>query len=167
MPTRPHGHRNKGEIRLLALHRVDNFAILKTGNLTRNMAEVAERRRAARESRGSSLREIEGDQTYEQQQEFLQTAALIAKEGRLSRFLYVLPEIGLSAGPGAANRRISMPHSIHSFANPFLTLFHGGILSAFPPHRSGSVRSAKTTGDNNMPAVWLRAAFERTRLQFL
>jgi hypothetical protein len=35
---------------------------LSTENLTRNIAEVAERRRIARESRSSSLREIEGDQ---------------------------------------------------------------------------------------------------------
>jgi ubiquinone/menaquinone biosynthesis C-methylase UbiE len=67
--------------------------LLSTENLTRNMAEVAERRRVARESRSSSLREIEGDQTYEQQQEFLRTAALIAKEERLSRFLYVCEKL--------------------------------------------------------------------------
>ncbi len=42
-----------------------------------------------------------------------------------------------------------------------------GILQTFPPHRSGSVRSAKTTGDKDMLAVWLRAAFKRTSLQFL
>jgi ubiquinone/menaquinone biosynthesis C-methylase UbiE len=63
--------------------------LLATENVTRNMADVAERRRAARESRSTSLREIEGDQSYEQQQEFLGIAALIAKEGRLSRFVYV------------------------------------------------------------------------------
>jgi hypothetical protein len=53
------------------------------------MAEVAERRRATRESRMSALREIESDQTYREQQEFLAIAALIAREGRLSRFVYV------------------------------------------------------------------------------
>lgn len=63
--------------------------LLVTENGTRNMAKVAERRKAARESRSSSLRKIEGDQTYEGEQEFLGIAALIAKEGRLSRFTYV------------------------------------------------------------------------------
>jgi hypothetical protein len=53
------------------------------------MAEVAERRRATRESRRSALREIEGDKTYKEQQEFLAIAAPIAREGRLSRFVYV------------------------------------------------------------------------------
>jgi len=58
-------------------------------NVTRNMAEIAERRKAARASRASSLRKIEGDQAYEQQQEFLAVAARTAREGRLSRFVYV------------------------------------------------------------------------------
>lgn len=56
---------------------------------TSNMAVVAERRRAARESRSAALREIEGDQTFEGQQEFLAMAARLAEEKRLSRFVYV------------------------------------------------------------------------------
>ncbi len=63
--------------------------LLVSEDLTRNMAEVAERRKAARTARKSALCEIEGDQTYEGQQEFLEVAARIAKEGRLSRFVYV------------------------------------------------------------------------------
>jgi 2-polyprenyl-3-methyl-5-hydroxy-6-metoxy-1,4-benzoquinol methylase len=59
-------------------------------NVTGNMAEVAERRCAARASRSTALREIEGGQAYDTQQEFLASAALIAKEGRLSRFVYVV-----------------------------------------------------------------------------
>jgi len=58
-------------------------------NVTRNMAEIAARRRAARASRSSALLTIEGDQAYEQQQEFLAMAARTAGEGRLSRFVYV------------------------------------------------------------------------------
>jgi ubiquinone/menaquinone biosynthesis C-methylase UbiE len=58
-------------------------------NVTQNMAEVASRRKAAREARSSGLREIEGDQAYERQQEFFAIAARIAEEGRLSRFVYV------------------------------------------------------------------------------
>ena len=53
------------------------------------MAEVAERRKNARESRGVALRRIEGDAVYENQQEFLTLAAQLAREGRLSRFVYV------------------------------------------------------------------------------
>ena len=53
------------------------------------MAKVAEARRAARASRSATLRKIEGDQEYEGQQEFLTVAARVAKEGRLSRFVYV------------------------------------------------------------------------------
>jgi SAM-dependent methyltransferase len=55
--------------------------LLVSENVTRNMAEIAARRRA--------LREIEGDQAYERQQEFLETASRIAAEARLSRFLFV------------------------------------------------------------------------------
>jgi len=63
--------------------------LVVTKNVTSNMAEVAERRHTARASRCSSLREIEGEQEYARQQEFLEIAAGTAKEGRLSRFLYV------------------------------------------------------------------------------
>ena len=58
-------------------------------NVTANMAKVAEARRAARASRSAALREIEGDQAYDGQQEFLAVAARVAREGRLSRFVYV------------------------------------------------------------------------------
>src|SRR5258706_5404179 len=58
-------------------------------NVTRNMAEIAERRRAARASRESDLRTIEGGHEYDHQQEFLATAARTAREGRLSRFVHV------------------------------------------------------------------------------
>jgi hypothetical protein len=58
-------------------------------DVTANMAKIAEARRAARESKSAVLREIEGDQAYEGQQGFLAVAARVAKEGRLSRFVYV------------------------------------------------------------------------------
>ena len=63
--------------------------LLASKNVTANIAEVAERRRAARASRRTRLRNVEGDQAYELQQEFLKVAARIAKEGRLSRFVYL------------------------------------------------------------------------------
>jgi 2-polyprenyl-3-methyl-5-hydroxy-6-metoxy-1,4-benzoquinol methylase len=62
-------------------------------DVTGNMAEVADRRRVARAARAADLREIEGDQPYEGQQEFFAVAALIAGEGRLSRFLYVAEKL--------------------------------------------------------------------------
>ncbi len=58
-------------------------------DVTQNMADLAERRGRARESRGTLLRRIEGDESYEKQQEFFVVAARIAKERRLSRFIYV------------------------------------------------------------------------------
>jgi SAM-dependent methyltransferase len=63
--------------------------LLECEDLTANLAKVAEARRGARASRSTALREIEGDQTYEDQQQFLEVAARVAREGRLSRFLYV------------------------------------------------------------------------------
>jgi len=63
--------------------------LLVRRDVTANMAELAERRRAARASRSAAVREIEGDQAYEGQQEFFAVAARVAREGRLSRFVYV------------------------------------------------------------------------------
>jgi SAM-dependent methyltransferase len=65
------------------------LGLLICEDVTANMASIAERRGAARAAREPALREIEGDQVYEGQQEFLAVAARIAREGRLSRFLYV------------------------------------------------------------------------------
>lgn len=67
--------------------------LLASKNVTANMAEVAERRRAARASRSTALCEIEGDQTFEGQQEFFAVTARVAREGRLSRFAYVAEKL--------------------------------------------------------------------------
>ena len=67
--------------------------LLVTEDLTANMAKVAEARRAARASRTAALRDIEGDQAYDGQQEFLDVAARVAREGRLSRFVYVSKKV--------------------------------------------------------------------------
>jgi hypothetical protein len=53
------------------------------------MTQMARRRHLARASREEALRKIEGNANYEQQQDFLEVAARIAREHRLSRFLYV------------------------------------------------------------------------------
>ena len=63
--------------------------LLVCEDVTANMARVAEARRAARASRSVVLSEIEGDQAYKGQQDFLTVAAGVAREGRLSRFVYV------------------------------------------------------------------------------
>jgi hypothetical protein len=53
------------------------------------VAQVARGRRKAREGRASALRQIEGDTTFEGQQEFLRVAESIAAERRLSRFAFL------------------------------------------------------------------------------
>jgi len=63
--------------------------LLEREDVTANMANVAQARQTARESRSAALRKIEGDQAYDGQQEFLAIAARVAREGRLSRFVYV------------------------------------------------------------------------------
>ena len=65
------------------------LGLLVCEDATVNMARVAEARRTARASRSTALREIEGNQTYDDEQEFLAVAARVAREGRLSRFVYV------------------------------------------------------------------------------
>jgi 2-polyprenyl-3-methyl-5-hydroxy-6-metoxy-1,4-benzoquinol methylase len=63
--------------------------LLAIENVTHNMADLAARREVARATRSARLREIEGDVTYESQQEFFHTTACLAREDRLSRFLFV------------------------------------------------------------------------------
>jgi hypothetical protein len=81
---------------LFVPHGYDECVIAQCGlrllvceNVTANMAKAAEARHVARASRSPALREIEGDQAYEGQQEFLAVAARVAREGRVSRFVYV------------------------------------------------------------------------------
>ena len=88
--------RSSAGLYLFVPHGYDECVIAQYGlrllvceDVTANMAKVAEARRAARASRSVVLREIEGDQGYESQQEFLAVAARVAREGRLSRFVYV------------------------------------------------------------------------------
>jgi SAM-dependent methyltransferase len=65
------------------------LSLLMCEDVTQNMARMADARHTARELRRTALREIEGEREYERQQEFLATAARVAREGRLSRFVYV------------------------------------------------------------------------------
>ena len=67
--------------------------ILVCEDVTENTARIAQTRRHARASREEALRKIEGDSNFEQQQEFLEVAARLAGERRLSRFLYVAEKL--------------------------------------------------------------------------
>jgi cyclopropane fatty-acyl-phospholipid synthase-like methyltransferase len=78
----PHGY-DERVIAQVGLH------LLACQDVTANMAKVAEARHTARASRSTALREIEGDEAYNGQQEYLAVAARVAREGRLSRFVYV------------------------------------------------------------------------------
>lgn len=71
------------------LLRTVGLEVLKVEDLTEAVVEIARGRRKARESRAARLREIEGDATFEKQQEFLHIAASLAAEGRLSRFAFL------------------------------------------------------------------------------
>jgi 2-polyprenyl-3-methyl-5-hydroxy-6-metoxy-1,4-benzoquinol methylase len=68
--------------------------LLLSEDVTENMAQMAARRAAARGSRSHFLRDIEGVETYEGQQQFFEVAARIARERRLSRFLFVAEKLG-------------------------------------------------------------------------
>jgi ubiquinone/menaquinone biosynthesis C-methylase UbiE len=82
----PHGH----DERVIAQC---GLRLLVCEDVTGNMAKVAEARHAARASRSIALREIEGDHGYDGQQQFLAVAARVAKERRLSRFVYVCEKL--------------------------------------------------------------------------
>jgi cyclopropane fatty-acyl-phospholipid synthase-like methyltransferase len=83
----PHGH-DERVIAQAGLH------LLVCQDVTANMAKVAEARHTARASKSTALREIEGDEAYNGQQEYLAVAARVAREGRLSRFVYVSRKLG-------------------------------------------------------------------------
>jgi SAM-dependent methyltransferase len=67
---------------------------LAVEDATENMAAVAERWLAARARREQALREIEGDETFGGQQRFLEVAARLARERRLSRFVHLAEKPG-------------------------------------------------------------------------
>lgn len=64
------------------------FSSVTAVDRTENMARMASRWRTAREARAAELRQIEGEQTFDGQQRFLQTAARLASERRLSRLAF-------------------------------------------------------------------------------
>jgi 2-polyprenyl-3-methyl-5-hydroxy-6-metoxy-1,4-benzoquinol methylase len=70
-----------------------DLRILVKEDRSLNMAEIAERRNIARASRSSALQKIEGETAYQHQQDFLAVAARIARDKRLSRFVYLAEKI--------------------------------------------------------------------------
>jgi SAM-dependent methyltransferase len=67
-----------------------SLQLLLAQDVTANMAVVAEGRHRARAARAGALQEIEGNQPFEIEQEFLSVTAALAREGRLSRFVFVM-----------------------------------------------------------------------------
>lgn len=69
------------------------FRVLSVEDATENMAELAGRWLAARARREEALREIEGEETFEGQQRFLDVAGTLARDRRLSRFVYLAEKL--------------------------------------------------------------------------
>lgn len=64
------------------------FDVAEVADRTQNMAETAHQRMAARQRHEADLRSIEGNETYVGQQRFLEVAARLAAERRLSRIAF-------------------------------------------------------------------------------
>lgn len=64
------------------------FELVESADRTENMALTARRWREAREARAAELRHVESDATFEGQQRFLDVAARLASERRLSRVAF-------------------------------------------------------------------------------
>ena len=64
------------------------FDVIDTVDRTENMAVTAYKRMQARERYAKDLRIIEGAETFEGQQRFLETASQLAADRRLSRFAF-------------------------------------------------------------------------------
>jgi cyclopropane fatty-acyl-phospholipid synthase-like methyltransferase len=64
------------------------LTVLDVEDTTNDLANVAARRRDARAEHAKALREIEGDDAFEGRQRFFDVVATLARERRLSRFVY-------------------------------------------------------------------------------
>lgn len=64
------------------------FTVTEVVDRTENMAVTAHRRMKAREKYAKDLRVIEGDETFDGQQRFLEVASRLAAERRLSRIAF-------------------------------------------------------------------------------
>jgi SAM-dependent methyltransferase len=71
------------------LLREAGFTLADARDVTEAVASVSSRWRAARARRGQQLASVEGDETFEGVQRFLQTVHTLASEHRLSRYCYL------------------------------------------------------------------------------
>lgn len=65
------------------------FTVVTVENRTDNMATMADRWYRSRKRRENGLKKVEGEDPFKDQQSFLEVAATIARERRLSRFAYL------------------------------------------------------------------------------
>jgi len=68
--------------------RAAGLELILAEDVTSNVAQVAGRWLAARAARERALTELEGEDTYHETQEFLSIVELLARERRLSRFVF-------------------------------------------------------------------------------
>lgn len=64
------------------------FEVIEIADRTENMAQMARRWWGAREDHAEALKRVEGEATFAGQQRFLQVAAQLARERRLSRLAF-------------------------------------------------------------------------------
>jgi ubiquinone/menaquinone biosynthesis C-methylase UbiE len=69
------------------------FHLLASKDTSAATAEIGEKRRAAREARSAALRQVEGASAFDAQQTFLGVASQLARERRLSRYLYLAQKL--------------------------------------------------------------------------
>jgi cyclopropane fatty-acyl-phospholipid synthase-like methyltransferase len=72
-----------------ALLAESGFIVLETRDLTEAVAAVADRWRQARAGRREALQKLEGEEGFAGVQRFLEAAHTLARERRLSRFMYL------------------------------------------------------------------------------
>jgi SAM-dependent methyltransferase len=86
------------------------FEVDEKQDHTANMEAMARKWREAREVHATGLRRIEGDETFQRQQRFLEVTALLAEERRLSRFAYAATMPGpRSTGVGTVGDGAAAP----------------------------------------------------------
>jgi cyclopropane fatty-acyl-phospholipid synthase-like methyltransferase len=64
------------------------LTVVDVEDTTDHLAEIARRRHDARAARAEALREIEGDAAFDGRQRFFDVVATLARDRRLSRFVY-------------------------------------------------------------------------------
>jgi SAM-dependent methyltransferase len=65
------------------------LTMLAVEDTTEQLAEIAQRRHDARAKHGGAVRQVEGDEAFEGRRRFFAIVATLARERRLSRFVYL------------------------------------------------------------------------------